>query len=151
MAAQVSACVPRVLALGVLALLASAASSATLAAGREATPTVSFAEKRVRAVPTELVVPDVRGRAYVFAKTSLEEAGFSWRIAGRVKGYPANLVITQRPAPGTRVIDTGGPMIVLELARNRGYVERGAPENASPYPGTALRLAGSVPREDASR
>ena len=42
--------------------------------------------------PADELVPDVRDQAYVFAKTSLEEAGFAWRVTGGVQGYAANKV-----------------------------------------------------------
>ena len=88
---------------------------------------------------TELVVPDVRRQAFVFAKGTLEEAGFAWRVRGPVQGYAANTVAAQIPAPGTRVHDTGAPTIVLTLRRNARYAESGSPENTSPYRGTAAR------------
>jgi hypothetical protein len=90
-----------------------------------------------------LLVPDVRKRAYVFAKSTLEESGFAWRVTGGVRGYSANLVAGQSPPPGTRVLDTGAPTIVLTLSRNSGYGQEGAPEDASPYPGTEIQLPGA--------
>jgi PASTA domain len=90
-----------------------------------------------------LLVPDVRKQAYVFAKSTLEESGFAWRVGGSVRGYSANLVSAQSPAPGTRVLDTGAPTISLTLSRNSGYGQEGAPEDASPYPGTEIRLPGA--------
>jgi hypothetical protein len=92
------------------------------------------------AQPAELLVPSVTGQAYVFAKGILEDAGFAWRVGGGVKGYAGNRVLAQSPAAGTRVVDTGAPLIVLRLARGT-YGERGAPVNASSYPGTSVRLA----------
>jgi hypothetical protein len=89
-----------------------------------------------------LLVPDVRKQAYVFAKSTLEESGFAWRVTGSVRGYSANLVSGQSPAPGTRVLDTGAPTISLTLSRNSGYGQEGAPEDASPYPGTEVLLPG---------
>jgi cell division septation protein DedD len=91
-----------------------------------------------------LLVPDVRKQAYVFAKSTLEESGFAWRVTGGVRGYSANLVSSQSPAPGTRVLDTGAPTISLTLSRNSGYGQEGAPEDASPYPGTEIRLPGAA-------
>jgi hypothetical protein len=90
-----------------------------------------------------LLVPDVRKQAYVFAKSTLEESGFAWRVTGSVRGYSANLVSGQSPAPGTRVLDTGAPTISLTLSHNSGYAQEGAPEDASPYPGTEIRLPGA--------
>jgi PASTA domain len=97
------------------------------------------------AAPSLLLVPDVRKQAYVFAKSTLEESGFAWRVTGSVRGYSANLVSGQAPAPGTRVLDTGAPTISLTLSHNSGYAQEGAPEDASPYPGTEIRLPG-VPK-----
>jgi hypothetical protein len=88
--------------------------------------------------PPTLVVPEVRGQAYVFAKGILEDSGFAWRVRGVVNGFPANLVATQFPAPGTRLLDTGAPMITLRLDRNAKYAEEGVPENFSPFGGTRL-------------
>src|SRR5688500_9329913 len=65
----------------------------------------------------ELVVPDVRRQAYVFAKGILEEGGFAWRVKGSVQGYSANTVAVQVPAPGTKIVDNGTPTIVLRLQR----------------------------------
>jgi hypothetical protein len=85
-------------------------------------------------------VPDVGGQAYVFAKGTLEEAGFAWQVVGSVKGYPANTVASQFPAAGTRIVDTGMPTIQLGLSRNGGYAQEGTPENSSPYDGSAVKL-----------
>jgi hypothetical protein len=91
--------------------------------------------------PAVVLVPDVREQAYVFAKGSLEEAGFAWTVAGAVHGYAANTVVAQAPAAGTRVVDTGWPTITLTLKRNGKYPEKGTPEDASPFAGTPLQLA----------
>jgi hypothetical protein len=96
--------------------------------------------------PATLVVPDVRKQAFVFAKGALEDAGLAWKVGGSVEGYAANVVEAQSPAPGTRLVDTGAPLITLQLSRNPGYKQEGEPENASPYPGTALQLADAVPK-----
>jgi PASTA domain len=95
------------------------------------------------AAPSLLLVPDVRKQAYVFAKSTLEESGFAWRVTGSVRGYSANLVSGQSPAPGTRVLETGAPTVSLTLSHNSGYAQEGAPEDASPYPGTEIRLPGA--------
>lgn len=91
-----------------------------------------------------LVVPDVRKQAYVFAKGSLEQDGFAWRVEGSVPGFAANVVVAQSPAPGTRVIADGAPIIVLRLSRNGSYEQEGVPENVSPYAGKPARLVGSA-------
>jgi hypothetical protein len=128
---------PRVVALTAILVLASATIS--FAADNVLTTPAPSVEATV--APPELVtVPDVRGQAYVFAKGTLEEQGFAWRVAGSVRGYAANTVATQTPAAGTRVIDTGQPTILLGLKRNAKYPEAGTPENVSPYSGTAIKL-----------
>jgi len=95
-----------------------------------------------RALPTTLVVPDLKGQPYVFAQGALEDAGFSWYVPGR-NGFAANTVVAQSPAPGTHLVDTGAPLITLTLKRNRVYGQRGKAENKSPYHGTAVRRATS--------
>jgi PASTA domain len=91
------------------------------------------------AVP--LLAPDVRGLPLVFAKGVLEDAGFAWKVRGKVEGYAVNLVASQNVAPGTQVVDNGAPYVVLELRKNPAYEELGVPMNESPYPGTKLVLA----------
>jgi hypothetical protein len=100
---------------------------------------------------TTLVVPDVRGQAYVFAKVILEDAGFAWRVQGAVDGFAVNLVASQLPAPGARVLDTGAPTIALRLDRNARYRETGIPENFSPYRGTRVLRAGARRQREAVR
>jgi hypothetical protein len=89
-----------------------------------------------------LVVPDVRGMPFVFAKETLEDSGFAWRVSGRVHGFPANTVTSQRPAAGTRLVFDGSPKIVLSLKRTPGYPQLGAPQDVSPYWGARAVLAG---------
>jgi PASTA domain len=89
-----------------------------------------------------VVVPSLLGQAYVFAQGMLEDAGFSWYVPAK-NGFAANIVVAQSPAPGTRVVDTGAPLVALKLARNNGYGETGKPDNKSPYHGTAVRSAES--------
>ena len=98
----------------------------------------------VAAAPEPLVVPDVRKQAYVFAKGTLEQDGFAWRVEGGVAGFAANVVVSQSPAPGTRVVPDGAPIVVLRLSRNGAYKQEGMPENVSPYPGKAARLVGAT-------
>ncbi len=59
-------------------------------------------------------------------------------------GFAANVVVSQSPEPGARVIADGAPIIVLRLGRNGSYKQEGVPENASPYAGKPARLVGSV-------
>ena len=115
-----------------------ATAGLTFAAAREQT-----AQARSSGPPATLVVPDVRGQAYVFAKVILEDAGFAWRVQGGVHGFAVNLVATQRPSPGARVLDTGAPTISLQLNRNSKYDETGVPENFSPYAGTRVLRPGA--------
>ena len=136
MSAGIFARVPTVAAIVVVALLATAtltlAATSTGPSGTQAAPE-----------PVEhpsLVVPDVRRQAYVFAKGALEQAGFAWKVTGSVQGYAANLVASQTPAPGTRVIANGAPIITLQLSRNSSYKQEGLPENASPYKGRPVKL-----------
>lgn len=139
MAARLALLAPRLIALVVIWLLAAA--SWTLAAGGgQATTPVAAPAASGPATPDVLVVPDVRRQAYVFSKGILQDAGFAWRVQGAVKGYSANTVVAQTPAPGVRVVDNGSPTVVLQLARNTAYAERGIPENAAPYKGTPVVL-----------
>jgi PASTA domain len=139
MAARLSLFVSKFIALTVVVLLATA--TITFAAENQLGSTPPQAAPAQDTRPPVLVVPDVRNQVYVFAKGTLEEAGFAWRVVGGVAGYSANRVSSQSPAPGTRVLDTGAPTIALSLSVNRGYSQEGAPENASPFRGTAIRLA----------
>jgi beta-lactam-binding protein with PASTA domain len=126
---------PRVTALAAAALLVSATIS--LAADKPATtkkPAHSAAPKQV------LLVPDVRGQLFVFASGILEDGGFGWKVRGAVGGYPANVVVSQRPKAGTHVINTGAPTITLSLARGKG-AQLGQPQNRSPYGASLIRRA----------
>jgi len=87
-----------------------------------------------------LVVPNVQGQAYVFAKGILEDAGFAWHVTGG-NGFAANTVVSQSLKPGTRVRDTGAPLVMLTVVSNDGYPESGTPDNRAPYRGTAVRIA----------
>jgi hypothetical protein len=129
---------PRLAIAGFLVVLATATITFAAETRQTAAPNAPVAQ----AAPTTLLVPDVRRQAYVFVKSTLEEAGFAWRVTGSVAGYSANLVATQSPAPGTIVVDTGAPTIVLSLSKGR-YPQDGAPDNASPYPGTEIQLPGT--------
>src|SRR2546425_12998920 len=53
-----------------------------------------------------LVVPDVSGQAFGFAKGTLEDTGFALQVIGSVHGYAANKGANQSPPAGTRVPDT---------------------------------------------
>ena len=140
MALRIATRLPRLAIVGVVVLLASA----TLAVG---------AAKRMAAVPQgapapvsapTVVVPDVVGQAFVFAKGTLADTGFAWKVTGAVHGYAANKVAKQSPEPGTKLRDTGTPTITLVLART-AYPEKGEPEDVSPYVGTSVQAIGVRP------
>jgi hypothetical protein len=137
MALRIAHRLPRLAVVGVVLLLASA----TLAVG---------AAKRMAAVPqgapapvpvATVTVPDVTGQAFVFAKGTLEDTGLAWKVVGSVHGYAANKVLTQAPAAGTKLKDTGAPTITLKLERT-SYAEQGEPEDVSPYFGTTVQPIG---------
>ena len=124
-----------------LVVLVGLAGTATLtyAAGRQLTSAPGTAT--VAAPTPPIAVPDVEGQAFVFAKGALEDAGFAWHVVGSVHGYAANTVVSQSPAAGTRVIDTGAPLVTLTLKRNGSYGQTGEAQDAAPYAATALRPA----------
>ena len=129
---------PRAVMVALIWVLATAAF--TFAADTTIIGPSSPSSKAAPARTPELLVPSVTGQAYVFAKGILEDGGFAWRVSGSVHGYAANRVLTQSPAAGTRVLDTGAPTIVLRLARG-AYAEHGRPVDASSYRGTTIKLA----------
>lgn len=131
--------VPRLLVLTVVWLLATAALTFAAAQRMGSTHLATTTSTTTAADLPDLVVPDVRKQAYVFAKGTLGDAGFAWRVSGSVEGYPANIVATQSPLPGTRVVDTGAPLVVVTLARSGK--ETGLPEEKSSTPGTAVKFA----------
>jgi len=135
-----SSFVPRLLALTVVWLFATAALTFAAAHKMGASTTAAPVTKAAPAVaPRILVVPDLRRQAFVFSKGTLTDAGFSFRIQGSVKGFPSNTVVSQSPAPGTRVIDTGAPLVILHLARTGAQL--GLPEDVSSVTPTAVKLA----------
>jgi hypothetical protein len=138
MAARLPAFLPRIASIVLLGLALTA--TLTYAAGRNlnAIP-VPAATAAPKAVP--LVVPDVRNQAFVFAKGALEDGGFAWRVDGSVHGYASNTVVSQSPAPGSKILDTGSPLVILTLRHTSGYAETGQAEDASPYAATAVRSA----------
>lgn len=131
---------PRIAVLVVVVLALSA--GLTFAAGEQIqASTPAAAPTQARKAET-VVVPDLRNQAFVFAKGLLEDKGFAWRVVGSVHGYASNTVLSQSPAPGTRLVQTGSPVITVTLARNGTYPQTGEPQDASPYAATPLRLAG---------
>src|SRR5919204_6645194 len=119
---------PRLTALAVLLMLLLGTATFTYAAQQRIAATKPATTTKPVAPPL-LLVPNVSGQAYVFAKGTLQDAGFAWRVEGRVRGYAANTVAEQRPQPGTRVFDTGAPLVVLRLATNGRYAQSGQPED----------------------
>jgi PASTA domain len=138
--AALAARLPRLAVIGAVLLFASATLTWGAAKRLAAVP----APKHTPLVKPTVLVPDVTGQAFVFAKGTLEDAGFAWHVSGRVHGYSANTVATQRPAAGTKLIDTGAPVVDVSLTRGK-YPQSGAPEDVSPYLGTAVRLADPLP------
>jgi hypothetical protein len=135
-----SAVLLRVAAIAALALFATA--TITFAASKKIDATTAT-PPAVTAPKTEtLVVPEVRGQAYVFAKGILEDAGFAWHVSTK-NGFAANTVTSQSPAAGTRVVDNGAPTVTLSLQKNPRYAEKGTADNDSPFAGTPLKLVGS--------
>ena len=139
MAARLLSILPRFAIVTFVFLFATAA--VTFAAGKQIASNPAKEAAAAPAAPSTLVVPDVRNQAFVFAKGSLEDAGFAWRVAGSVHGFAANTVTAQSPAAGVRVVDTGAPLVTVTLLRNARYAEQGAPEDASLQRGTKIQLA----------
>src|SRR5438552_4282334 len=88
-----------------------------------------------------IVVPDVRSLTLVDAKSAFDQAGLAWAVVGPVAGYHANVVTAETPAPGTRLIDTGAPLVKLRLRRSG--LQTGAPQQHSAQPGTAVQVLGA--------
>jgi hypothetical protein len=123
------------------ATTASSASSGLSSGTRAARDADRRSTRAPERAPRPLLVPDLHRQPYVFAKSILQDAGFSWRVVGAVQGYAGNTVTWQAPAAGTRVVDTGAPRVSLRLGRPAGYRERGIPSNVSPRRATPLVLA----------
>ena len=147
MALRIATRLPRLAIVGVVLMLASA----TLAVGAAKRLTAVPKGAPAPVAPPTLVVPDLSGQAFVFAKGTLEDSGFAWHVLGSVHGYAANKVASQSPPAGTRVRDTGAPTIIVKLARTP-YAQKGVAEDVSPYFGTPvqpIRLASTVPASPA--
>ena len=112
MRSRLPAVLPRFLAIVVVCVLASTA--VTFAAGNGVTPPAAPAPA-TPAEPTALVVPDVRDQAYVFAKGTLEDAGFAWKLEGGAPGYAANVVVRQSPRAGSTAEE--GAVITITVGR----------------------------------
>jgi hypothetical protein len=139
MAFRLAALLPRAVIVALVWVLGTAAF--TLAADNTIVGSAKPKASATSAAQPELIVPSVSGQAYVFAQGILEDAGFAWHVAGPIHGYASNRVVTQSPAAGARVVDTGAPTVTLRLVRGP-YAQLGRPADNSPYGGTAIRLAG---------
>jgi PASTA domain len=137
MALRIATRLPRLAIVGAVLLLASATLAVGAAKKMAATP--QGAPAPVTA-PT-VIVPDITGQAFVFAKGTLEDTGLAWKVVGSVHGYAANKVAKQSPAAGTKLRDTGAPTITVTLERT-SYPEKGEPEDVSPYFGTTVQPIG---------
>jgi hypothetical protein len=133
---------PRIAVLVLVALAATA--GITFAAGGGTPSSTASAQPAAQKTIATLVVPDLRNQAFVFAKGQLRDLGFAWRVSGGVRGFASNTVVSQSPAPGTKVLNTGAPLITVMLSRNGKYGEQGEPEDASPYSGTVVRVANAA-------
>ncbi len=140
MAAKLTPIVLRLAIPAVVVVLSTAAISFAAAGG--STPRPVAAAPAARPV---VRVPDVTGQVFVFAKGMLEDAGFAWRVQGSIGGYAANVVTSQYPSAGTRVVDDGMPTVRVTLTASRSYPQRGEPENTSPYTGSAIVLPTAKP------
>jgi hypothetical protein len=109
----------------------------TYAAGSDVPSAPTPTTTTVAPVPP-VTVPDVRNQPFTFAKGMLEDAGFAWQVVGAAHGFPANVVVSQSPAPGTSLVQTGAPMITLTLRQVSKY-GGGQPEDTSPYAATAVQ------------
>jgi PASTA domain len=125
---------PRLTAVAAAGLLVSATISLAADKPTQATKPATHAS----APKQVLVVPDLRGQLFVFASGTLEDNGFGWKVRGAVGGYPANVVVSQKPKAGTHVLDTGSPTITLSLARGK-EAQLGQPQNRSPYGASVIR------------
>jgi len=129
----------RVVALIVVCALASMALTILLT---RSDTSESRREAKVAKAPNKMV-PGVIGQLYVFAESALQEHGFGWKVVGPVDGWAGVTVASQDPLPGTTVVDTGAPQVTLHLAKPKGYVPQGTPENSSPFRGTEILLPGA--------
>jgi hypothetical protein len=139
MALRIATRLPRLAVVGIVLLLASCALAVGAAQRLTAVPKGPPAP----VAPATVTVPDLTGQAFVFAKGTLEDTGFAWRVVGGVHGYAANKVRSQTPVAGTMLKDTGAPTFAVSLERT-AYPEKGEPEDVSPYPGTAVQPVASA-------
>ena len=125
---------PRLTAVAAAGLLVSATISLAADKPAQAKKPAAHASR-----PQQVMqVPDVRGQLFVFASGMLEDGGFGWKVRGSVKGYPGNVVVSQSPKPGARVLNTGAPTVTLRLVRGKS-AEVGQPQDRSPYGASLIR------------
>src|SRR5207248_9410123 len=115
MAARFAAVVPRMALIGLVWLFATA--TLTYAAGEKLTTTPAKVPAAVATPRPTLVVPDIRGQAFVFAKGILADGGFGWRVNGSALGYATNVVAAQHPGSGARVQDAGAAPLTRTMPR----------------------------------
>ena len=140
MALRLSTILPRVFVIAVVALLATA--TLTFASSTRGGPAVN-----TPVAATAKADPARPGRPRPGLRLRQEHPrGGRIRLARdrRVQGYAANLVASQSPAPGSRVYDTGAPLISLGLKLNTHYPQTGSPENVSSFAGTVIQRVGVV-------
>ena len=130
--------VGQVLALAAICVLV--VTGLTIAASHKSSARPAHANTTMK-LPTK-IVPNVVGSPYVFAEGTLQARGFGWRVEGKVAGWADAIVASQAPAAGTAVLDTGAPLVALELSKPSGPLQ-GSPENSSPYSPTRVVLASS--------
>jgi hypothetical protein len=114
------------------------ATGFTIAASRSSSAK-PVQELQAAQLPTK-TVPDVAAQPYIFAESTLQMSGFGWRVEGKVEGWAEARVSSQIPAAGTVVMDTGAPLVKLQLEATEGY-QHGTPENTSPYKPTRVIVA----------
>ena len=102
---------PNIVRLALLALIALLSTAAiSFAASGGGTPATSSAAP-APAAKQLIRVPDVRGKAFVFAKGMLEDSGFAWRVARRHGRLPGERRRRPEPHRGHARVDNGMPTV----------------------------------------
>ena len=101
MALRAASHLPRLVVLG--AVLLFAGGTLTYGAAQRISADAAAKPTAPVSAPT-VVVPDIAGQAFVFAKGSLEDDGFAWHVVGPVHGYAVNRVVSQTPVAGTKLV-----------------------------------------------
>ena len=154
-AARLPSVFARIVALTAILVLGSATISfaADSKFGAATTP------NKVTVAPPRLVtIPDVRGQAYVFAKGTLEEGGFAWRVAGAVQGTRPTPSSRRCPPPGPawstpacRPSSSGLPATGAMPRRVRRRTRRPTTERRSSFPAGEARREAEVQAEAGRR